>query len=264
MSVARATLVILALSLVTFADAFGGARLIVGAASSLTESITEISELFAADHPGLKVFPSFAGSGVLRVQIERGAPIDVIVSASPSQVQPLIEQGRIKPTAVSVIAGNELVLVSTRGATFRSLDEFRARPGLLLATGDPVRVPAGEYAHRLLSARAWDPALEGRLVPAENVRQVLKYVETGVVSAGLVYRTDAISSDALVTVESFGEGEVGEIRIVAAPLARSESSELATEFVRFLQGELAAEVWTRRGFQPLPGTPEAEAVEERP
>jgi molybdate transport system substrate-binding protein len=230
----------------------GRDRLVVAAASSLTEAVVEISTSFEMLHSEVQVLATFSGSGVHRVQIERGAPIDVLVFASPTQVAPLVASGRVAPNGPVIVAGNELVLVARKTATFHSFDELRALDGLLVAAGDPVRVPAGEYAARLFSARHWDLGSGGRLVPAENVRQVLRYVETGAVAAGFVYRTDVLGSDTVIVVESYGPEAVGEIEIVAAPLSRTRLPDEAAEFVRFLRSASASRIWAAHGFLPPP------------
>ena len=244
----RASLLLLGLLLVLPVGAEARDRLIVAAASSLTEVIGELSAAFEERHPEVRVLPSFAGSGVHRVQIERGAPIDVLVFASPTQVEPLIELGKVRPGAAVVVAANQLVLVAKRGTAFTNLEELEGLDRLLVAAGDPIRVPAGEYAARLFGARHWDPGSLGRLVPADNVRQVLRYVEAGVVAAGFVYRTDALGSHSVVLLESYGPDEVGEIEVVAAPLERTDLPSEAREFVRFLGSEDTAEIWAAHGF----------------
>ncbi|MEZ4651711.1 MAG: molybdate ABC transporter substrate-binding protein [Candidatus Eisenbacteria bacterium] len=223
-------------------------RLVVAAASSLTEVVGEFEAHYETLHPEVDVTPAFAGSGVHRVQIDRGAPIDVLVFASRGQVDPLVESGRVRRGDLVVVAENQLVLVCRAETALAGLEDLRSRPGLLIAAGDPVRVPAGEYAARLFEHRGWSPALEGRLVPAENVRQVLRYVETGVVAAGLVYRTDALRADDVVVAESYGPDDVGAVEVVAAPLLRSDHAALAADFVTFLLRPESAEIWTGHGF----------------
>ena len=237
---------------VSVAPASARTRLVVAAASSLTDVIGELESRYEALHPEIDIAPAFAGSGVHRIQIDRGAPIDVLVFASRGQVRPLVESGRVFAEDIHVVAGNQLVLVARAETRLGDFAELRSRPGLLVSAGDPVRVPAGEYAARLFEKRGWSPRLEGRLVPAENVRQVLRYVETGVVAAGLVYRTDALQSDDVVVVESFGPSDVGEVEVVAAPLRGSGHEDEAAKFVAYVASPEGREVWADRGFS-VPG-----------
>lgn len=64
-----------------------------------------------------------------------------------------------------------------------------------IAIGIPESVPAGKYAKETLEVlEIWDE-VESKLILAKDVRQVLSYVETGNVDAGIVYKTDALVSD---------------------------------------------------------------------
>lgn len=231
-------------------------QLVVGAASSVTEALAAIADRFEQEHPDVEVLLSFAGSGVLRVQIERGAPIDVLVSASRSQMEPLAKAGRIASEDVVAVAENRLVLVAGRDADFSDLEGLLALPGALLALGDPVRVPAGEYAQKLIEERNLSARLLGRTIPAENVRQVLRYVETGVVAGGLVYQTDAAVSDQVIVLERFSEGEIGPIELVAAPILASAHLDVSRAFVAFLRSDVANDLWAAHGFEPIRFAPD--------
>ena len=61
-------------------------ELIVFAAASMTETLTEIKALYEADHPNVTVIYNFDSSGTLKTQIESGAACDVFISASPKQM----------------------------------------------------------------------------------------------------------------------------------------------------------------------------------
>ena len=63
-----------------------------------------------------------------------------------------------------------------------------------VALGEPVTVPAGQYAKEVLTSLGIYDAVNSKAVLAKDVRQVLTYVETGNVDAGIVYATDAMSS----------------------------------------------------------------------
>ena len=63
-------------------------KLRVMAASSLTEAFSQISKLFEAHNPDVKVQIEFAGSQRLRYQLEFGAKADNIASADHRQMKP--------------------------------------------------------------------------------------------------------------------------------------------------------------------------------
>ena len=64
-----------------------------------------------------------------------------------------------------------------------------------ISIGTPETVPAGKYAKESLEKTDIWKDVESKVVYAKDVRQVLSYVETGNVAAGIVYKTDALVSD---------------------------------------------------------------------
>ncbi len=168
----------------------------VFAASSLTDAFNDMAGVFEAAHPAIEVVLVFAGSQVLRLQIEQGAPADVFVSADPRHMEPLVREGLI--TGQRVVAENELVVIVPQGNPSRIetfADLVRAER---LVIGTPY-VPVGAYAREALRRAGADGGLPGfeaavldRVVSEESsVRLVRAKVELGEADAAIVYRTDA-------------------------------------------------------------------------
>ena len=64
-------------------------ELIVFAAASLTETLTQIKALYEQEHPETTIIYNFDSSGTLKTQIESGAECDVFISAAPKQMNQL-------------------------------------------------------------------------------------------------------------------------------------------------------------------------------
>src|SRR3954451_17229110 len=79
------------------------------AASSLTESFTELGHRFEKNHPGTHVELNFGPSSGLAEQIGQGAPADVFASASPGNLDPLVASG--EATDPKVFAKNSMEIV---------------------------------------------------------------------------------------------------------------------------------------------------------
>ena len=60
--------------------------LIVFAAASMTETLTELGDDYMADHPEINIVYTFDSSGTLKTQIEEGADCDIFISAAQKQV----------------------------------------------------------------------------------------------------------------------------------------------------------------------------------
>jgi molybdate transport system substrate-binding protein len=133
---------------------------------------------------------SFGGSNALQLQIERGAPADLFLSAEPTEAQALYREGRCERPIT--FATNTLVLIVPHGdpAGLRSLSGLR-RGGLKLSVGNPG-VPIGAYTRRLLGRMRLSGVLDKNTVSEQsNVGQVLAQVAFGGADAGFVYATDA-------------------------------------------------------------------------
>ncbi len=234
-------------------------RLTLSAAASLREVATELAGRYQDLHPGTTVRVNLGASGALARQIEQGARVDVFVSAAEAPMDALAGRGLVDPSTRAVFAENELVLVvpATDTGRVRGFADLATARVERVALGAPASVPAGEYAVETLTALGIADAVERKTVYAQNVRQVLAYVESGNVDAGVVYATDAVTTDRVRVVAA---APPGTHRPVVYPLAVIRSSAHPAEargLAEFLLGPAAREVLRRHGFR-LPG-PDAPA-----
>ncbi|HKL22900.1 MAG TPA: molybdate ABC transporter substrate-binding protein [Tichowtungia sp.] len=115
--------------------------------------------------------------------------------------------------------------------------------------GDIHSVPAGIYAKEALEHAGLFKALYPSMVMASNVRAALMFVERGEVDAGIVYATDAQSSQRVEVVSVFPEESHSPILYPAAVCAAADDPERAQAFLDFLQTETAAAIFSRYGFE---------------
>ena len=133
---------------------------------------------------------SFGGSNTLQLQIERGAPADLFLSAEPNEAQALYREGLCDRPVT--FATNKLVLIVRQGDPqhIGSIYGLR-RGGLNLSIGN-ASVPIGDYTRRLLKRLRLSNALTiNKVSQQSNVGQVLSQVAFGGADAGFVYVTDA-------------------------------------------------------------------------
>ena len=64
-------------------------EIIVFAAASMTETLTEIKDMYEAEHPGVTIICNFDSSGTLKTQIQEGADCDLFISAAQKQMNQL-------------------------------------------------------------------------------------------------------------------------------------------------------------------------------
>lgn len=218
------------------------------AAASLQDAAGELKTLYESKNAGTTLTLNLAASGTLQKQIEEGAPADLFISAGKTQVDALEQKGLLLEGSRKDLLGNELVLVAPKDSTLTSFDGLTGESVKKVSIGTPETVPAGQYAKETLtSLKMWDQ-LQSKMVLAKDVRQVLTYVETGNVDAGLVYRTDAASSDAVKTVAAAPEGSNKPIVYPMAIIKSTKYQKQTEEFAKFLQTDEAVKVFEKYGF----------------
>ncbi|WP_082232712.1 molybdate ABC transporter substrate-binding protein [Halobacillus massiliensis] len=224
-------------------------ELTVSAAASLQDALKEIGEDFEKEHPDISIKYNFGGSGSLQQQISQGAPADIFFSAAEDKYERLVEEERIDEADGIHLLKNEIVLVLPKDSdqdiqTFTDLSKA-AR----ISIGTPESVPAGQYAKETLKQlNIWDE-VEEKIIFAKDVRQVLTYVETGNVDAGIVYQTDAQSSSEVKVTAAADKDSHAPIIYPVGLIKDSSHKEQAQIFYEYLQSEQTMEIFENYGFK---------------
>lgn len=122
---------------------------------------------------------------------------------------------------------------------------------LLVALGTPESVPAGMYAKQTLQyLNLWE-SLQSKMIQTKEVRQVLTYVETGNVDAGIVYMTDVKTSDKVKVVAAAEERDHDPIIYSAGIIKASVHKKEASLFYNYLQSKKARTIFKKYGFKVL-------------
>lgn len=224
----------------------------ISAASSMTDVLKESAAAFEAANPGVSVELNFAASGVLKMQIEQGAPVDVFVSASAKEMDDLAANKLIDATTRRDVASNQLVLVGPPDSPIASWNDLATSKVSKIAVSNPETVPSGRYAQETLEKRALIAMVKDRLVFGENVRQTLAYVLHGDTDAAIVFATDALTAGDRVKILDRAVNGVDH-RTIDYPLAvvsRSDQRDTALKFARFLSSPEGQSILRRHGFTP--------------
>lgn len=213
----------------------------VFAAASLTEAFGALE----AGWTGPKLAYNFAASSLLVVQIQEGAPADVVATADESTMQRLVASGHVEKA--QRFASNRLVIAVEPGnpKQIRTLADL-GRKDLIVVLAAP-EVPAGRYAREMLGAANVTVAPRSL---EENVRAVLSKVALGEADAGIVYASDVLASKGRVEGVEVPESEAVQVGYFIAPLRASKAPADAAAFVAKVlspDGRLALE---KAGFGP--------------
>jgi molybdate transport system substrate-binding protein len=223
------------------------------AAASTTNAITEIGDLYAARNLG-HLTTSFASSSTLAKQIASGAPVDIFLSANKKWMDFLEEKKAVDKATRFDLLGNRIVLIAPLGSPTKTVDiksglalaELLGRDGRL-SLGDPEHVPAGMYGKKALENLGLWESVKDHLAPMKDVRAALVLVERAEAPLGLVYATDAAISKKVRVVGTFPVESHPPIVYPVAVVASGKTG-AAAAFMEFLKSPEARTVFEKYGF----------------
>ena len=243
-------------------------ELIVFAAASMTETLTDIAKDYKEIAPDVELIFTFDSSGTLKTQIEEGADCDVFISAAQKQMNQLdaskdAEGGNedgldfvLQDTRIDLLE-NKVVLVVPEGNPkgIESYDDLAAglKEGSILMAMGNEDVPVGQYTQKILDYYGLseeDLASAGTITYGSNVKEVTTQVAEGTVDCGIIYATDAFSAG-LEAVDTATAEMCGQVIYPAAVLNITKNEEAAKAFLEYLTTPEAGTVFEAVGFTPL-------------
>ncbi len=249
------------------ADAGEETELIVFAAASMTETLTEIADLYKEVAPDVTLTFNFDSSGTLKTQIQEGADCDIFISAGQKQMNQLDKDAsaEVNTEGLDFVDGatridlleNKVTLCTPEGnpagiESFDDLADKLANDDILLAMGNSD-VPVGQYTQKILAYYELDEeelAAAGKITYGTNVKEVTTQVTEASVDCGVVYCTDAFSAG--LTPVDYATAEMcGQIIYPAAVLNVSASPDAAAAFLNYLTEADAMAVFENVGFSAV-------------
>ena len=240
-------------------------ELIVFAAASMTETLTEIAELYKTAAPEVTVTYNFDSSGKLLTQIKEGADCDLFISAAPTQMNALdgslIGDTEKNPDGLDLIVTdsrvnlleNKVTLAVPEGnpkgiESFDQLAELLKGGEVLLAMGNSD-VPVGQYTLKIFNYYGIDEtAVADKLTYGNNVKEVTSQVSEAAADCGIIYATDAYSAG--LTVADSATAEMCGQVIYPAAVLKGDKEEATRAFLAYLQTDAAMTVFESVGFSP--------------
>ena len=254
--------VLFALPAVCFAEKID---LVIFAAASMTETLTEIAELYKEAAPDVDLIYTFDSSGTLKTQIQEGADCDVFISAAPKQMNQLdiSAPAEANPDRLDFLLDdtrfdlleNKVALCVAEDnpadiSSFDDLSKALKNGEMLLAIGNSD-VPVGQYTQKIFTFYGLDEAeVASNLTYGSNVKEVTTAVVENTADAGIIYSTDAFSAG-LTPVDTATKEMCGQVIYPAAVLKGSAHPDEAKAFLEYLKGEEAAKVFESVGFSML-------------
>ena len=240
--------------------------LVVFAAASMTETLTEIAEMYKEVAPNVNITYNFDSSGKLLTQISEGADCDLFISAAPTQMNAmdgsLIGDTEKNPNGLDLIVTdsrvdlleNKVTLAVPEGnpkgiESFDQLAHLLKGGDVLLAIGNSD-VPVGQYTQKIFAYYGLDEsAMTDCLTYGNNVKEVTTQVSEAAADCGIIYATDAFSAG-LEVVDSATAEMCGQV-IYPAAVLKGEKEEAARAFLAYLETDAAMTVFERVGFSAV-------------
>ena len=240
-------------------------ELIVFAAASMTETMTQIAEMYKSVAPEVTIIYNFDSSGKLLTQIKEGADCDLFISAAPTQMNAmdgsLIGDTEKNPDGLDLIVTdsridlleNKVTLAVPEGnpkgiESFDQLAELLKGGDVMLAIGNSD-VPVGQYTRKIFSYYGIDEtAVADKLTYGNNVKEVTSQVSEAAADCGIIYATDAFSAG-LTVVDSATAEMCGQV-IYPAAVLKGDKEDAARAFLAYLQTDAAMTVFESVGFSP--------------
>ncbi|WP_405322165.1 molybdate ABC transporter substrate-binding protein [Frisingicoccus sp.] len=241
-------------------------EVVVFAAASMTETLTEIAELYKEVQPNVSLIFNFDSSGTLKTQIEEGATCDLFISAGQKQMNQIdiqadaeintdglnfVEEG----TRMDLLENKVVLAVPDDNPkniqTFDDMVEGLTSGSILLAMGNGD-VPVGQYTQKILAyyeLSEEELAGAGVITYGTNVKEVTTQVKEGTVDCGIIYCTDAYSAELNIVDDATAE-MCGQVIYPAAVLNTSEHKAEALAFLEYLTTDEAMAIFESVGFVP--------------
>lgn len=242
-------------------------ELIVFAAASLQESLTQLGDTYMKANPEIKLVFNFDSSGTLKTQIQEGADCDLFISAGQKQMDALDKNAPAEknPEGLDLILEgsrfnileNKVALAVPEGnpkdiKSYEDLAQKLKEGQVLLAMGNSD-VPVGQYTQKILAfyqLSEEELGKAGAITYGSNVKEVTTQVSEAAVDCGIIYATDAFSAG-LTVVDTATEEMCGQVIYPAALINSSKNPDAATAFLQFLTGPEGCAGFEAVGFTPV-------------
>ena len=216
------------------------------AASSLSDSLMQLGESYRKENPGASLTFSFLSSSTLATQIAAGAPADLFISASLSEIAKVKSQiSTITPFLI-----NQVVIGVPKGSPLKRSRDLN-RDGVTWIQCQHT-APCGVAAD---SALVSEKVILSKPVSLEaNDAAVVAKVLAGEVDAGILYHTDIMAHISKLRAIGFRNKASARTTYALGVIDSSPHKEDAENFKQFLLSRASLTFFNHKGFGLIPGT----------
>lgn len=232
-------------------------------AASLTTVMTELAEMYNAEHPEIKITYNPDSSGTLLTQIEEGYECDIFFSAAQKQMDDLEADGLMVEGTRANVVNNQVVVISLKdsGTKVTGLENLNEAESIALAGGS---VPVGRYTRQALinlgilpetddpasiTTEEISEALGGvEISEQDNVSKVLTAVAEGSCEVGTTYYSDIYGYENDIDIlQTVSYDLTGDVIYPIARVVNEEADDAQTaaaeDFLQFILSDEAKTVF---------------------
>lgn len=219
----------------------------------LEDVLFELKNEYQQKHPDVTINYTLKPPGVLQSQLENGSAADIFISAAAKQINALEQKGMIIAASRKNIASNKLVLI-VRNDSDLGITGFQdiASPSVTaFGLANPEAAPVGQYGIDVFkSLGVWDK-IRNKAVMTNDGCSIVALVENGTVDAGVVFTTNAATSQKVSIAAYAPAGSHTPIVFPGAVLTISKQSSLAVDFMHFLIDKDHSSIYRKYGFMQM-------------
>ncbi len=164
-------------------------------AANATDPLNDLIKIFEKEHQGVSINATYAGTHILRTQLENGAKADLFLSADIKHIEAVKEKGIIEQFYPVSLNKEVIVVPKNNPANIHSLKDLGTNPVKLVIGVESV--PIGRYTRQIFKntnktyGDQFSKKVLSQVVSLEtSTKAVLQKVALGEAEAGIVYKTD--------------------------------------------------------------------------
>ena len=225
------------------------------AAASLKSVLAKVKSAYEAANAGITLTVSTDSSAALETKIEQGAPADLFLSADTASPQKVVDKGLSSGTVVKFAENRLTVIVPTADPAKIAAPVDLAKGGVKIiacADGVPIQTYTTRWLAKVVALPAYGADFAARFTAnivshEDNVGAIVTKVGLGEGDAGVVYVTDAKSSDK-VTAIAIPSDENVTASYGGVVIKASKGADAATAFLTWLASPSGQQILSDAGF----------------
>ena len=220
----------------------------VAVTESLRPAMMDIARAYEDRQPFVKINVIAGNALSLTRQMLAKVPADLTILDSTALMDELSAKEIIVDKSRATLLVNALVCMGREDSPFRNFDMVEKDAKATLAVGDLKGTVLGQYTQVCMDRLKLTETFKDRLLQVKSSDAVASAVLNGEASAGIGYQSTAAVSRGIRIISVFPLDAYGTIVYDAAVLRAAPHYAQAWEFLSFLRGEQASEIFRRHGL----------------